>query len=269
MTDVVESPRTSPPRPRPLRDLGAAIGFLTLLPIGRAWPDGETPRSTGWYPWVGWLLGGAAALAVLGAAAAKGHWPQGGAILVGALVVGGWAVLTRFLHWDGLADTADGLWGGESAERRLEIMRDSRIGSFGAAAMLFIAIVQVAAVADMVSAGVVWPIAIAPVLGRMAVAVAAWDMPAARAEGLGLTAMGVSSVYERGVAALALLAILGLAFAGIATRSLLIATAGGVFAALVVPRRLAKPVGGMTGDLFGATVLIVETVVLVTGAVLA
>jgi cobalamin synthase len=50
---------------------------------------------------------------------------------------------------------------------------------------------------------------------------------------------------------------------------LLIATAGGVFAALTVPRALAKRVGGMTGDLFGATVLIVETVVLVVGAVLA
>jgi adenosylcobinamide-GDP ribazoletransferase len=269
VTGSSESQHIPPSRPRPLRDFAAAVGFLTLLPVGRTWPEGETPRSTGWYPWVGWLLGGSAALSVLGAATAAGHWPKGAAMLVGALVIGAWAILTRFLHWDGLADTADGLWGGSTPERRLEIMHDSRIGSFGAAAMLFIAIVQVAAVADMVSAGVVWPMVVAPVLGRMAVAVSAWDMPAARTEGLGLTAMGVSSAYERGVAALALLGILGLVFAGVTTRSLLIATAGGVFAALVVPPRLAKPVGGMTGDLFGATVLIVETVVLVTGAVLA
>jgi adenosylcobinamide-GDP ribazoletransferase len=269
VSDVSEGPGARLPRPRPLRDFAAAVGFLTLLPIGRTWPEGEIPRSTGWYPWVGWLLGGAAGLGILGGVSARGHWPAGGSMLVGALVIGGWAMLTRFLHWDGLADSADGLWGGDTPERRLEIMRDSRIGSFGAAAMLFVAIAQVAAVADIVSAGVVWPIVMAPVLGRMAVAVAAWDLPSARKEGLGLTAMGVSGAYERGVAAVALLGILGFALAGVPTRSLLIATAGGVFAALVVPRRLARPVGGMTGDLFGATVLIVETVVLVTGAVLA
>jgi adenosylcobinamide-GDP ribazoletransferase len=257
-------------RPRPLKDLAAAISFLTILPVRSEWADGEVPRATGWYPWVGWILGGLAVLGVNWGISLVDHPPVAtGAILLGALVIGGWAALTRFLHWDGLADTFDGVLGGDTPERRLEIMRDSRIGSFGAAAMLFVAFVQVAAVADMVSTGVIWPIAVAPVLGRMAVSVSAWDMPAARTEGLGLTAMGVSSAYERGVAAIALLGVLALAFAGVSTRSLLIATAGGVFATLVVPRRLAKPVGGMTGDLFGATVLIVETVVLVTGAVLA
>ncbi len=259
----------APARPRPLHDLAAAVGFLTLLPVGRRWPDGETPRSTGWYPWVGWLLGGGAALAVLLGTRIGGRTSSTGALLVAALIVGGWAVLTRFLHWDGLADSADGLWGGGTPERRLEIMRDSRIGSFGAAAMLFVALTQVAAVAVMVAAGVLWPIAIAPVIGRMAAAVAAWDLPAARREGLGLTVVGVSGAYERLVGALALLAVLGFTLVGVAPRSLLIATAGGVFAALTVPRALAKSVGGMTGDLFGATVLIVETVVLVVGAALA
>jgi adenosylcobinamide-GDP ribazoletransferase len=256
-------------RPRPIHDLVAALGFLTILPVGRVWPEGETPRSTGWYPWVGWLLGGAAAAAVLVAVRLSGHWPDGGAVLVGALVIGGWAVCTRFLHWDGLADSADGIMGGDTPERRLEIMRDSRIGSFGTAAVVFVALVQVAAVADMVSAGVVWPLVVAPVLGRMAAAVAAWDLPAARREGLGLTTVGRAGTYERLVGALALLAILGFAPAGVPPRSLLIATAGGVFAALTVPRALARRVGGMTGDLFGATVLVVETVVLVVGAVLA
>lgn len=256
-------------RPRPLLDLESAIGFLTLLPVGRTWPEGETPRSTGWYPWVGWLLGGSAAGAIYAAFLWKGHWPVGGSLLAGALVVAGWAVLTRFLHWDGLADTFDGIWGGRTPERRLEIMRDSRLGSYGAAAMVMVAVVQVGAVADLAHAGLLWPIVVAPVLGRLAAAVAAWDLPAARSEGLGLTVVGRSGVYERLVGAAALLALLAFVpMLGVSPRSLLMVTAAGVFAALSIPRALAKPVGGVTGDIFGATVLLVETAVLVVGAVL-
>jgi adenosylcobinamide-GDP ribazoletransferase len=246
------------PRPRPAHDLAAAIGFLTLLPIGRTWPEGETPRSTGWYPWVGWLLGGSAVSVIYLAYAWKGRWPVGGAMLTGALVVAGWALLTRFLHWDGLADTFDGIWGGTTPERRLEIMRDSRVGSFGVAAMLMVALVQVTAVADIVSAGLLWPLVAAPVLGRLAASVAAWDLPAARQEGLGLTVVGRSGTYERLVGALGLLALLTF-----------VVTAAGVFAALSIPRALAKQVGGVTGDIFGATVLLVETVVLLVAAILA
>jgi len=256
-------------RPRPLHDLAAAVGFLTLLPVGRTWPEGETPRSTGWYAWVGWLLGGSAALVLLVAQRWRGHWPVGGAMLAAALVVAVWAVLTRFLHWDGLADTFDGIWGGSTPERRLEIMRDSRIGSFGAAAMLMVALLQVSAVADLLHAGTLWPIVAAPVLGRLAAAVAAWDLPAARREGLGLTVVGVSGTYERLLGAIAVLGLLAFLPLGVAPRTLLMVTAAGVFAALSVPRWLAKPVGGMTGDLFGATVLLVETAVLVVAAVVA
>lgn len=257
-------------RPRPLHDLEAAIGFLTVLPIGRTWPEGETPRSTGWYPWVGWLLGSSAAAAVYVTYLWKGHWPAGGALLTGALVVAAWAVLTRFLHWDGLADTFDGIWGGSTPERRLEIMRDSRVGSFGVAAMLMVAVVQVGAVADLANAGLLWPIVAAPVLGRLAAAVAAWDLPAARTEGLGLTVVGRSGTYERLVGALGLLALFAFVpILGVPSRTLLMVTAAGVFAALSIPRALAKPVGGVTGDIFGATVLLVETVVLVVAAVLA
>ncbi len=258
-----------PQRPDPIHDFAAAIGFLTLLPVGRTWRDGVMPRSTGWYPWVGWMLGGSAAVAATGVMSWKGHPPQGGAVLGGALIVAAWAVLTRFLHWDGLADTFDGIWGGDTPQRRLDIMRDSRIGSFGAAAMLMVALVQVGAVADLLHAGSLWPLVAAPVLGRLAVAAAAWSMPAARTDGLGLTAVGTGRTYERLVGALALLALLAFVPLGVSTRELLIVSAAGVFAALTVPGALAKPVGGMTGDLFGATVLIVESVVLVVAAVFA
>ena len=262
---------TSRPQPRPLLDAAAAVGFLTLLPIGLRWPEGPPPRAVGWYPWIGWLLGLPVAGAVALAVKLHGHAPVGGDMLVGALVIGAWAALTRFLHWDGLADAADGLWGGRDRERRLEIMRDSRIGSFGAAAMLFVAMVQVSAVADIVHGGVVWPIVAAPVLGRFAASVGAWTLPAARREGLGLTVMERPGSYDVVVAVLgvAVLHFLRSPLPGFGADGvrLIGVTLVGLVAGFAVPRVLARQVGGMTGDLFGATVLLVEMVVLVAGAV--
>lgn len=257
--------------PRPMADAAAAVGFLTLLPVGRVWPEGPAPRAVGWYPWIGWLIGLPVAAAVALALRVHGHAPVGGDMLVGALVIGAWALVTRFLHWDGLADAADGLWGGRDRDHRLEIMRDSRIGSFGAAALVFVALVQVSAVADMVHAGTVWPIVAAPVLGRFAASASGWTLPAARREGLGLTAMERPGVYDVAVALLAVAVIHflrtpvpGFGADGV---KLIAVTLVGLAAGFVTPRLLARRVGGMTGDLFGATVLIVEMVVLVAGAV--
>jgi adenosylcobinamide-GDP ribazoletransferase len=255
------------PLPHPIADIAAAIGFLTLLPIGRRWREGTPPRSVGWYPAVGWLLGGLAASLVVISERVTGHPPVRGAVLVGALAVVAWALLTRFLHWDGLADSFDGIWGGATVERRLEIMRDSRIGSFGAASMLMVALVQVGAIADFVAEGVWWPLVVAPVVARAAVSVAAWTMPAARREGLGLSAIQRPGPYE--IAALSVcVAPLALFALTVPVVSVWVTAVVSLIALLAVPRLLARSVGGMTGDLFGATVLIVETIVLVTGAVL-
>lgn len=260
------SPRRLPPRP--LADLAAAIGFLTLLPIGRRWPDDRPPRSVGWYPWVGWLLGGV----VVGPlwALRRLQEPIVGtrALMYAAVAVAAWALLTRFLHWDGLADAADGLWGGHTPARRLEIMRDSRIGSFGAVAMVMTAVVQVAAAALLVERGALWVFVAAPVLGRLAAALAAWQLPSARTEGLGLTAMGSPGPYDILVAGAAAFALGALVPAGAPAVPVLVVLVAGLLAGIIVPRALARPAGGMTGDLFGATVLLVETVALLIGAVI-
>ena len=270
MTDPAETttPVTAPAvvPPRPLTDFAAAIGFLTLLPFGRTWPDGRVPRSVGWYGWVGWLLGGAAGLGL----AALARWGDmaapGMPLLAAVLVVSAWALLTRFLHWDGLADSLDGLWGGSTPERRLEIMHDSRIGSFGAAAIMLTALAQVAAAAVLIAAGHLWVLVAAPVIARFTISLAAWELPAARREGLGLTAMGHAGAYDRLVAGASALLLLVLLATGASTHAFIVVAATGVVAGLLVPRALARGVGGMTGDLFGATVLLVETVVLLTGA---
>jgi adenosylcobinamide-GDP ribazoletransferase len=255
-------------KPRPLTDFAAAIGFLTLLPFGRVWAEGRPPRSVGWYPWVGWILGALVTLPLWLVVRYAGPLGATRSLLAGALVVAAWAMLTRFLHWDGLADAFDGLWGGSTPERRLEIMRDSRIGSFGVAAMLMTALVQVTSVGVLTGRGVVWPLVAAPVIARFAASLAAWELPAARAEGLGLTSIGPPGPYDRLVAGVAVLALLVFVALGAPSRGFVIVTGLGIAAGLLVPRTLSKPVGGMTGDLFGATVLLVETVVLVVGALI-
>lgn len=253
---------------RPLSDFAAAIGFLTLLPCGRTWPEGRVPRSVGWYGWVGWLL---AAFAVLPLSLSQhylGAPDFARSLLFGVLVIALWALLTRFLHWDGLADTADGIWGGSTPERRLEIMRDSRVGSFGVAAIVLVALVQVSSATLLVSRGILWPFLVAPVVARFSASLAAWELPAARREGLGLTAMGHAGLYERLVAGAAALGLIVCISLGATSNQFVLVTAAGVIAGLAVPRMLSKPVGGMTGDLLGATILLIETIVLLCAAVI-
>jgi adenosylcobinamide-GDP ribazoletransferase len=254
--------------PRPLRDFAAAIGFLTLLPVGRRWPDDGQLRSVGWYPWVGWLLGGLVVAPLWALRSLQGPLVGAKALMCAAVTVAAWALLTRFLHWDGLADAADGLWGGHTAARRLEIMRDSRIGSFGAVAMLMAALLQVTAATLVIERGALWVLVAAPVLARLAAALAAWELPSARNEGLGLTAMGSPGPYDIVVAATAAVALGAWVPLGVPATPFVVVLAGGLLAGLLVPRALGRPIGGMTGDLFGATVILVETVVLLIGAVI-
>jgi len=275
VTPEAPAPRVSPYQgpgtpARPLTDFGAAIGFLTLLPCGRTWPEGKPPRSVGWYGWVGWILG-ALALLPLTLLRARGvdlHATVN-ALLASVLVVAGWALLTRFLHWDGLADSFDGIWGGHTPERRLEIMRDSHIGAFGVISIVLVALVQVACVTLLISRGELWPLLAVPVAARFSLSLAAWELPAARTDGLGRTAMGQAGVYERLVAGAALFALLVVMSLGATSHQFVFVVGAGVISGLVVPRMLSKPVGGMTGDLFGATVLIIETIVLLTAVVIA
>jgi adenosylcobinamide-GDP ribazoletransferase len=122
-----------------------ALQFLTRLPVPQV--RGFTPdmisRSTRYYPVVGALVGGICALVLTGAAQVwDGVLPAMLAIAVGVLVTGAF-------HEDGLADTFDGLGGGTEPARRLEIMKDSRIGTFGALGLGLVLALKVAALAQL------------------------------------------------------------------------------------------------------------------------
>lgn len=114
-------------------DLRVAASFVTILPVASSKPagDGAIARATWALPVAGLLVGLAGAFVYKGAMW-FGLTPSPAALL--ALVTT--ALITGALHEDGLADTADGLGGGRTRERKLEIMRDSRIGTYGVCALI-------------------------------------------------------------------------------------------------------------------------------------
>jgi cobalamin 5'-phosphate synthase/cobalamin synthase len=115
-----------------VKSLLAAIAFLTRIPAGRlaAFDESAVARSSGWFPLVGALLGATYCTA---AALLKGHLP---APVIAVLIVVLDALLTGALHYDGLADTADGFGGGHTREDILRIMRDHAIGTYGGVALI-------------------------------------------------------------------------------------------------------------------------------------
>ena len=257
-----------------------AATLLTILPVGeddsREGARLPSPdQATAFFPLVG-VLFGLLGVGILGLAQVIGINLGAGAMLLGALVVGVWAVLSGFLHWDGLADTADGFAVRGSPARRLAAMADPRVGAVGVAAVVMLALVQVSALAALAEKGALWAALLAPVLGRAAAAVAVWTLPPARDEGLAASVSGRPFASEIAWAAVTVVAVCAWAIVAAASsgdsRSLwaaLAATGAGVVAVIVVSRALSRPLGGTTGDVLGASVLLVEATVLAAAALAA
>jgi adenosylcobinamide-GDP ribazoletransferase len=184
-------------------------------------------------------------------------------LLTAVLAVGTLALLTRGMHLDGLADTADGLGSGRPAERALEVMRQGDVGPFGVVTLVLVLLAQVVCVAFLLTT---WDgpanVAAAIVVSRIALPLACVaGVPTARAEGLG--AMVAGSV-SRGAAALLLLAavvaaVVSALLAGTAVGAAFAGLLGGLAVGVQAVRRL----GGVTGDVLGAVVEATFTVALV------
>jgi adenosylcobinamide-GDP ribazoletransferase len=234
-----------------LDGLGAAIGFLTAVPLRRtgAGPE-DIARGAAWFPVIGAVL--ASVHAVLAP-----HWPPE---LPAGLVVAAWAAVTGGLHLEGLADSLDGLLAAVPPERRLEILRDPRRGSLavaGTALFLILKVLAVAAVPDPNSFHGAMPLLVAPTLARWLVLVAARERPA-RKEGLAFE-LG-SRLQGRSVLLAAILPVTLGALAGLrgwaALAACLLLTHG-------VRAAARARLGGITGDLLGLNVECVELTALI------
>lgn len=258
-----------PATSRPLRDVALALTLLTVLPLRVRWPSNERPDVAGYFPVAGALLG-AFGYAFLYAPVINGV-PFAGqttpyALFGSALLVTFWALATRMLHWDGLADVADGYWGAHEQARRLEIMSDSHVGAFGATALVLVGLLQVASASVLIAEGALLAIAITPVLGRFGAVFGSWLGTPARESGLGAAVAGPPRRASAAVTAGILAATMVLAWgSGVGALG---AVAVCVVIALGVPHLLASRFGGITGDVLGASVLLTETVSLVVLALL-
>lgn len=237
------------------------MSLLTAIPLRQGAWEGPAPQVSAWFPAVGALYG------VVGYAIVKGaallHAQTRAAYLVAALVVIAWALLSRMLHWDGLADVADGYWGAHDKQRRLEIMSDSHTGAFGATAVSLVAIVEVVSVGLVIGRPHEFAIFLVPILSRFSATTAAWFGTPAREGGLGRLVMGRPGPLS----ALVALVPVGLAVAALWRGYSLggqVAGVVGLFVAVGVPAVLAKRFGGVTGDVMGASVLITEVTIFAT-----
>ncbi len=233
--------------------------FLTAIPISRRHhtpTPHELATSMAWYSTVGLLIGGLIALADVGLRA----WVA--AEVDNVLLIVLLVLLTRGLHQDGLADTVDGLAGGRTVEDRLRIMRDPRVGAFGATALFLSLLLRYAGLLALPAAVRLPVLLCMPALGRWAMVSLAWASPSARRDG-GLAASFLThlSWHHVLVSSLVLAVALTTALGG----SVAVATMGLAMLLLVLIRqRCLTLLGGVTGDVLGATNELVEILFLLS-----
>ncbi len=233
---------------KPLDPL-VALALLTRVPLPRL-PDAAFARQAqaSWaFPLVGLVIGAIAAGAA-GIALSMGLpvWIAAGLALTAQIVT------TGALHEDGLADTADGFWGGRSVERRLEIMKDSRIGTYGVLALVLSVGLRWAALSVVLS-HTVWGVVAVGVAARMGLPAIMSALPSVRPNGLS------DKVGDPPVSSVLLAGFVGLVLVGLIL--------GGTMAPVILATLLAlalcgatarAKIGGQTGDVLGATQQITE-----------
>ena len=239
----------------PIRDIAfrlpsdflSAFALLSRLPL----PNHQgTGAASAWaWPLVGAVLGGFGA-ALASAALWLGVTPGVTAVLVLALG----AMLTGGLHEDGLSDTADGLYGGWTKARRLEIMKDSRVGSYGVLALVLVTLARWSALTALLVFGGHWAALVATgALSRAPMAMIMALLPNARGEGLS-HATGRPS-QTAALVALGLATALAALLVGWTALPMAAAALGaGVLLSVSALRRI----GGQTGDILGASQQLAE-----------
>lgn len=233
-----------------MRGLLMAIGFLTRIPVPvSVFDDAQGKgRSLAWYPLVGLLIGLLLYLLQWG----MQSWSP---LLVAALLLSAWVLITGALHLDGLADSADAWIGGMGdRECTLAIMKDPRCGPAGVVALVLVLLVKFAALASTPMG--LW-LLLAPVLGRAVLTVAFLTTPYVRNGGLGSGLMDAPAP-----ACLSMLAMVGLFCLSAGWRGVWVLAAV-VVLFLLWRRACMHRLSGMTGDTCGALAELTEAVVLV------
>ena len=227
-----------------------ALQFFTRVPIP-AWVGFEAvwlQHASRYFPLVGVVVGGVTAIVY---AAAAWLWPAPVAVLL-STVAGIW--LTGAFHEDGFADTCDGFGGGTTAERVMLIMKDSRIGTYGAVGIGLMLAVKCVTLALLPPSMVIGALLVAHPLSRFAAATLIYTMEYARAEGKAKPLAQHMSGAELAIAAACtVLACAAVACSGVLAWAVIgAATVAAAAAAVWLARIFMRRIGGYTGDCLGA-----------------
>jgi adenosylcobinamide-GDP ribazoletransferase len=236
-----------------MRNLRNAFGLLTTLPLGMPedWLPGDSGRAGIWFPLVGVVIGG---LTWLVWRALNFYFPS---LIVGVLTLLVWVILTGGLHLDGLADCCDGLFASTTSDRRLEIMKDPHLGTFGGLGLLLVLMLKAAALSSLaISSG--FCIILAATISRWFILPASL-LPLAHPGGMGAD---FASGFKRN--AIFTTAILPLGLAYLLGTQGFFAVLATLLAASAVLGLAYAGIKGVTGDVFGMLVEVTETIVLLS-----
>lgn len=240
-----------------MRGLRGAIAFLTRVPVGaRVESSGDVARAVPWFPVVGFVIGGLVGGAYALASVAL---PR---LAAAALALGAGALLTGALHEDGLGDVADAFGGGRDRDDVLRILHDPRHGTYGVLAVSVALLIRAAAVASLGGWGAVAAVAAAHALSRAAAVGLMGAASPAAPEGLGAAYVDALT-GGRVVAGV----VAGCALAAVALGPWALPAAGlAALAATVMGALSIRKIGGIAGDVLGATQQVAELAVLCLAA---
>ncbi len=237
------------------RDITLALALLTRLPLPHHPSGARAPSAAAWaYPLVGLVVGGIALLVgwcleYLGTTAP----------ITAAFVLLTGIVITGAMHEDGLADCADGFWGGWTVTRRLEIMKDSQIGTYGVIALAMSLLLRWYVLTMLIDKGMLLPaVLISAVMSRAAMVWVMHRLPNARQNGLSAQTGrpgGIPTVAALGLGVIAAIMAPEVSFVWLVLFAGLVTLGAGLIAR--------RKIGGQTGDVLGATQQMVEVTVLV------
>lgn len=238
-----------------------AVSFLTILPLygKRIAEKNDMARSLYYYFLVGFIIG--SILLAAAHLAARLQLGMAGDVLLVVL----WIVISGGLHLDGLMDSADGIFSGRDRERKLEIMKDSRVGAMGVIALLVVVLIKVSFLGIIENSMKIWVLLCAPALGRALMVFPIVSLPYARKE----EGLGKAFGSEPGWLAfpLGLLATMAAAYylAGI---PIILAMSAAVLLSAGLALGVNKILGGHTGDTYGALCEICEALFLAAAAII-
>jgi len=264
---------SNPVLKNPLAKFALATSYITIIPLSKLLQiEGETNDTellaglTKYLPSVGMLIG----LVLCSLSFLLSLGPEAGIrpILNAVMITIAWLVTTGALHFDGLMDTADGIFSHRNRERMLEIMQDSRVGNFGALTGIAVFALKVSAMAAISPQALPLALFLIPMWSRFAEAYAIAHYPYAKPEGKGKVWHDTTKVPNDLLIALIVPLFFTVVLGIIVSESAYVTAIFAAFSGLAAGSYLNTKLGGHTGDTYGAVVEISETLTLVGLALL-